>query len=32
MLTDYIKKVWIKLDAEAEDWEEAIEKGASELL
>lgn len=32
MLTDYIKKEWIKLDAEAENWEEAIEKGANELL
>ena len=32
MLTDYIKKEWIKLNVEAENWEEAIEKGADELL
>ena len=28
MLTDYIKKEWIKLNVKAENWEEAIEKGA----
>ena len=32
MLTDYIKKEWIKLDVEAGNWEEAIEKGGEELL
>mgnify|MGYP003620685676 CR=1 FL=1 len=31
MLTDYIKKEWIKLNVEAENWEEAIEKSADEL-
>ena len=32
MLTDYIKKEWIKLNVEAENWEEAIEEGAKALL
>ena len=32
MLTDYIKKEWIKLNVKAENWEEAIEKGGRELL
>ena len=31
MLTDYIKKEWIKLNVEAENWEEAIEKGGEEI-
>jgi PTS system ascorbate-specific IIA component len=32
MLADYIKKEWIKLGAEAENWEKAIEEGGGLLL
>ena len=32
MLADYIKKEWIKLDVEAGNWQEAIEKGGESLL
>ena len=32
MLADYIKKEWVKLGAEAENWEEAIEEGGGLLL
>ena len=32
MLSDYLKKDWIKLDVVAKNWEEAIERSADGLL
>ena len=32
MLSDYLKEEWIKLEVEAENWEDAIEKAGIDLV